>query len=58
MLDMILHVLTVLAIILLILLTALTVIILLVLFFPVSYRFYGRKEDGSIRISVKLKWLF
>ncbi len=58
MLDMILHVLTVLGIILLILLTALTVIILLVLFFPVSYRFYGRKEDGSIRVSVKLKWLF
>lgn len=58
MLEMILHVLTLLGIILLILLTLLIVIVLLVLFFPVSYRFYGIKEEGSFRVSARLKWLF
>ncbi len=58
MLDIILQVLAVLGIILLVLLAVLLTFVLLVLFFPVTYRFYGRKGEGGIRCTAKVKWLF
>lgn len=58
MLDIMLQVLAVLGIILLILLAVLLTFVLLVLFFPVTYRFYGKKDEGGIRCAAKAKWLF
>ncbi len=58
MLDMILQILAVLGIILLVLLAVFLTIVFLVLFFPVTYRIYGKKDEDGIRCSAKVKWLF
>ncbi len=57
MLDMILQTLSIFGIILLVWLALFLTIIVLVLFFPVTYRFCGRKGDEGIRCLVKVKWL-
>ena len=58
MLDMILQILAVLGIILLVLLAVFLTIVLLVLFFPVTYHIYGKKDEEGIQCSAKIKWLF
>ena len=58
MLDMILQIFAVLGIILLVLLAVFLTIVLLVLFFPVTYHIYGKKDEEGIQGSAKVKWLF
>lgn len=58
MLDMVLQILSVIGIILLVLLIILLVALLLVLFFPVTYKLYGKKNGKDIQAWVKANWLF
>lgn len=57
MLEGILYILSIIGIILLVLLIVILVILLLVLFFPITYRFYGSKSE-DISIQFRTKWLF
>lgn len=57
MLEIILNILAVIGVILLALLAFLLIVILLVLFFPVSYRIYGKNEEG-LTAAAKARWLF
>ena len=54
----ILKILSILGIILLVLLGILLVAILLILFFPITYKAYGKKEADNISAWVKANWLF
>lgn len=58
MLAILLKILSVLGIILLVLLGILLIVLLLVLFFPVTYRIYGRKDAETVAARVKVNWLF
>ncbi len=58
MLNVILRILSVLGVILLVLLAVLAVFLLLVLFFPLSYRIRGSRDEKGVRLSVKAGWLF
>ena len=57
MLDVILQIFSVIGIVFLILLGIILFLLLLVLFFPITYKFYGSKEE-SIVVRLKVKWLF
>lgn len=58
MLDIVLKIITLIGIILLVILGLILVLLLLVLFFPVSYRVQGKKDAETLRIAVRLDWLF
>lgn len=58
MLDVVWQILSVLGIILLVLLAVLTASVLLVLFFPVTYRAWGRKDAERTELSARANWLF
>lgn len=58
MLAVLLKVLSVLGIILLVLLGLLLIILLLILFFPITYRVYGRRDTESMIARIKINWLF
>lgn len=57
MLAILLKILSVLGILLLVFLGILLIVLLLVLFFPVTYRIYGRKDAGTVAAKVKVNWL-
>ena len=57
MLDVIFQILSIIGIILLVLLGVVLVLLLLVLFFPITYRFYGSKTEDIVT-NVKAKWFF
>lgn len=57
MLDIILQILSVIGTILLILLVVLLVSVLLILFFPITYRVYGKKKAEELNAWVKANWL-
>lgn len=58
MLDVILQILSVLGIILLVLLAVLVTALLLILFFPVGYRVWGRKDTEHMELAARADWLF
>ena len=58
MLDIILKILSVLGIILLVLLAILLVAVLLILFFPITYKIFGKKKAEEMQAYVKANWLF
>lgn len=58
MLDIILQILPVLGIILLVMLCVVIVFLLLVLFFPVSYKIFGKKDTEAFSLSARVNWLF
>lgn len=57
MLDIVLQILPVLGIILLVLLCVIIVFLLLVLFFPVNYKIFGKKDTEDFTLSAKVNWL-
>lgn len=57
MLAILLKILSVLGILLLVLLGILLIVLLLVLFFPITYRIYGRKDAETVAARVKVNWL-
>ncbi|MCM1044904.1 MAG: hypothetical protein NC417_05305 [Candidatus Gastranaerophilales bacterium] len=58
MLDIFLNILSILGIVLLILLCTALVLLLLVLFFPISYRLKGLKNEEQMTFSARVSWLF
>lgn len=58
MLDIILKILSIIGIVLLVLLAVFIVTLLLVLFFPVTYKLFGKKNGKAIQAWVKANWLF
>lgn len=58
MLDIVLKILSVIGIVLLVLLAVLVVTLLLVLFFPITYKAFGKKNEKDIQAWVKANWLF
>ncbi|MBE5883421.1 MAG: DUF2953 domain-containing protein [Lachnospiraceae bacterium] len=58
MLDIILKILSIIGIVILILLIVFIVALLLVLFFPVTYRAFGKKNSDEMSAWVKANWLF
>ena len=58
MLAMILKILGLLGIIFLVILGVLLLILLLVLFFPITYKAFGRKKEEEITARLKINWLF
>lgn len=57
MLDIVLNILTVIGIVLLVLLMVFLIVLLLVLFFPITYRAFGRKKPEEMTAWVKADWL-
>lgn len=58
MLDIVLKILSVIGIVLLVLLAVLVIALLLVLFFPITYKAFGKKNEKDIQAWVKANWLF
>lgn len=57
MLTICLRILSILGILLLVLLTLAATAVLLVLFCPVTYRIRGTKDEESLRLDIRIKWL-